>query len=255
MKRRLAGILLLLLFSRSLWAGKKEDYKERSDIAEQWFFHELPRHVGNDLKETFWNRWHLLGIAAGTGLTLGIHQKDPEIQAEFHPRDVLGGANDLFNILGNGLVLGGGALVATTTFKLLEMPRATWTAGTMLEALTLTYAFTYPLKLMTQRERPDGSNSHSFPSAHASGSFALATVAESFYGPWIGIPSYLLATLISLSRLDSNKHVVSDVMAGALLGMVVGLGTARFHKEERKDFFVAPNLSASGGGIQIGRLF
>ena len=252
MKRTLLAAILLVANVALAAEGVEQDYLARSAIAEQWFFRDLPRHLGNDVKETFWNPWHLAGLAAGAGLTAVIHEADPEIQGKFHPGDAMGGAKDVLNLMGNSLVLGGSTLLATVIAKAADAPKATWTAGTMLESLAVTYAFTYALKFATQRRRPDGSNDLSFPSGHASGSFALATVAEVCYGPWVGVPSYALAGAIALSRIDANKHVASDTVAGALLGTLVGLGTAKFHKREKPDLFVMPVVLESGVGLGIG---
>jgi len=180
---------------------------------------------------------------------------DPEIQGRFHPEDPMGGSRKVFNTLGNSFVLGGSVLTATIVSKLTDHPKATLTAGTMLESLAVTYTLTFGLKLATHRERPDGSNSRSFPSAHASGSFTLATVTEVFFGPLYGVPSYLLAGTIAIARLDSNRHAASDTIAGALLGTLIGLGTAKFHKKERQDLFVTPGVVESGVTLNLTKLF
>ena len=125
----------------------------------------------------------------------------------------------------------------------------------MTEALFLTNVFTFGLKLSTQRTRPDGSDDLSFPSAHAASPFALASVIEVFYGPVYGIPSYALASAIALSRIDRNKHYLTDTMTGALLGTLVGLGTARFHKERVAGFFVVPETTVDRLGIRIHHRF
>jgi membrane-associated phospholipid phosphatase len=102
-----------------------------------------------------------------------------------------------------------------------------------------------------RRPRPDGGK-NGFPSAHTSGAFALASVATVYYGPWVGIPSYALASFIGLVRVNALKHNPSDVVAGAVLGTVIGLGTAKFHKhEEFKDYFILPNVSHNSVGVSL----
>jgi membrane-associated phospholipid phosphatase len=60
----------------------------------------------------------------------------------------------------------------------------------------------------------------SFPSGHATSVFAVACAFGYFY-PRLRWPLYLLAACISLGRLYLDRHYVSDVLAGALIGTVV----------------------------------
>ena len=91
---------------------------------------------------------------------------------------------------------------------------------------------TYGIKFATKRSRPDRSNKRSFPSGHTSNSFLGATVIQNIYGADIGIPAYLLASITGLSRINDNKHYLSDVIFGAALG--IGIGTAFNHLYEKE---------------------
>lgn len=256
MKKILAVFLIVSLLTGPLaFAGQEEKSKEwesNSSSAEEWTFHTLPRHIGNDFKYTFWNGYHLLFLAAGAGAVVGIHQADQDIKEAFQPERPFGSTFD--NAMNWGfhpLVLGGAALIAVGGAKLAHADKAALTAGTMLEALVITESLTVGLQYTTRRGRPDGSGSTSFPSGHTSGVFALATVAEVFYGPWVGIPSYAIASLVGISRIDKNKHVASDVAAGALLGTLIGLGTAKFHKKEFSNFFLMPTAGNGSPGVSM----
>jgi membrane-associated phospholipid phosphatase len=231
--------------------AETEKWEKRSDRAEEWLFHDLPRHIGNDLKYSFWNGWHLLFLAAGAGATAAVHEADPDIQRAFHTEDPMGGAKDVLDVMGRNYVLGGATLTAFTISKLVGAEKAALTSGTMLEAFSITMALTTGLKFATQRTRPDGSNDRSFPSGHASGAFALATVTEVFHGPLYGVPAYLLASAIAISRIDSNKHFASDTIAGAVLGTLIGLGTAKFHKKEFSKFFLVPTAGEGSAGLTL----
>lgn len=64
----------------------------------------------------------------------------------------------------------------------------------------------------------------SFPSGHTTVAFAAATVFALEYKdkPLIPILAYSAATLIGLSRITENKHWVTDVFVGAVLGYYTG---------------------------------
>lgn len=57
----------------------------------------------------------------------------------------------------------------------------------------------------------------SFPSGHAATAFALAT-ALTYLWPKMGIPIWLFAFLIGISRLIVGAHYPSDIIAGAFVG-------------------------------------
>ena len=78
------------------------------------------------------------------------------------------------------------------------------------------------LKILTDRERPGGSNQYSFPSGHAGTSFAAATVLDRRYGGAVGWIAYGLAGFVGASRVVGNHHYFSDVMAGAVIGRFFG---------------------------------
>lgn len=61
----------------------------------------------------------------------------------------------------------------------------------------------------------------SFPSGHTGASFAAASALH-FGGSRFGIPAFALAALIGFSRLYLYVHYPSDVLAGALLGIMLG---------------------------------
>ena len=62
----------------------------------------------------------------------------------------------------------------------------------------------------------------SFPSGHTLSGFAAATVCFAFYRR-AGIPAFCLAALIAFSRLYLGVHFPSDVLAGMLLGLAIGI--------------------------------
>lgn len=59
----------------------------------------------------------------------------------------------------------------------------------------------------------------SFPSGHTSASFAAATAIYCINKKW-GIAAYLLAAVMGFSRLYLGVHFPTDVLFGAVVGMV-----------------------------------
>lgn len=126
---------------------------------------------------------------------------------------------------------------------------------------------TSALKLVTGRARPETNQgtthfrpltglSGSFASTHASASFAVATVfAERYEGMgWIAYP---LAFAISASRVYTDKHFSSDVVAGALIGYGLGHFLNKRHSDDPTDWQIRPMAMerGTGGGIMIGKQF
>jgi membrane-associated phospholipid phosphatase len=97
----------------------------------------------------------------------------------------------------------------------------------LLDATIINFGYTELLKVTVRRERPDRSNNQSFPSGHSSNAFALATVAERHYGWKVGVPAYALAAAIGYARVVRDKHYLSDSVAGAALGYIVGRTVVR----------------------------
>lgn len=69
-------------------------------------------------------------------------------------------------------------------------------------------------KLLIRKPR-----TYSFPSGHTSSSFASALLISLEY-PAFFIPIFMLALLIAFSRLYLRVHYPSDVLAGAILGLL-----------------------------------
>jgi membrane-associated phospholipid phosphatase len=73
-------------------------------------------------------------------------------------------------------------------------------------------------KNLTKRERPDGSDTQSFPSGHSAFSFMSATFITQRYGNKYALSTYLVASFVAYSRVASKKHYVSDAVVGGAIG-------------------------------------
>lgn len=88
---------------------------------------------------------------------------------------------------------------------------------------TINNALTSSLKRLTQVERPLGNSFDSFPSAHTSAAFSAATFLHKEYGGrsiWYSVGGYTVATATGGLRIAKDNHWLSDVMAGAAVGIV-----------------------------------
>jgi membrane-associated phospholipid phosphatase len=81
------------------------------------------------------------------------------------------------------------------------------------------FGITYGLKVSINRKRPNGGN-YSFPSGHTSASFMGAAFINKRYGLKYAIPAYLAAIYVGWSRVHNKRHYTSDVIGGALVGIL-----------------------------------
>ncbi|WP_129751387.1 phosphatase PAP2 family protein [Flavobacterium beibuense] len=79
------------------------------------------------------------------------------------------------------------------------------------------------LKSFTHVQRPDGSSYNSFPSGHTATAFAGAEFLWQEYkdkSVWYGISGYIVATGTGMFRMYNNRHWLTDVAAGAGIGIL-----------------------------------
>lgn len=91
-----------------------------------------------------------------------------------------------------------------------------------LTATALTCATVWSLKNAVHAERPNLSDNHSFPSGHTAFAFMGAEILRSEYwdaSPWIGIAGYAVAIGTGYLRMHNNAHYLTDIMAGAGIGI------------------------------------
>lgn len=114
----------------------------------------------------------------------------------------------------------GGMLVA----HLLGEERALARADMMASATVYSGAIEVLTKEIVHEVRPNLSDEKAFPSGHATVVFAFAGVIGAEHPWYFSVPAYSLASLTAYSRINDNAHWLHDVVAGATLGMVYGIG-------------------------------
>lgn len=68
----------------------------------------------------------------------------------------------------------------------------------------------------------DESNSYSFPSGHATTAFAAAYILTR-QRKKLSLFFYSLALLVAISRIYLGRHYPSDVLSGAIFGLIIGV--------------------------------
>lgn len=68
--------------------------------------------------------------------------------------------------------------------------------------------------------RPDNSRRNSFPSGHSAFVFTGAELMREEYGLGLGLASYGIAAIVGVMRMYNNRHWLTDVIAGAGVGVL-----------------------------------
>ena len=186
----------------------------------------------------------LFTLGTGAAAALAAHsadtrvsdavRDDPDSRPLFRPGSAIGGMP--FEVAAAaGLMAVGHSTTHPCLFSL---------GSELLQAQFVGAAWTIAIKQVVQRDRPEGTG-YSFPSGHATTAFASATVLQRRFGWKAGLPAYAVASYVAASRVDMQRHYMSDVIFGAALGMVAGRNvTVAGHPLE-----IGPLATSSGAGI------
>lgn len=112
---------------------------------------------------------------------------------------------------------------------------------------------TASLKYSIHRTRPNG-GAYSYPSGHTSSTFAMAGVVYKHFGKTWGIPAFAVATYVGFSRLQENKHYLSDVIAGGIIGTYVSLKLSK-HDTGGSSISIAPYRVDDATGLSMSLRF
>ena len=185
---------------------------------------DLPPVFWQDTKKVFTNRTNLLILGTTYGASLALQETGPDdtVEDSFRThttfkKDFRGGLAAIgnpgmhFGLAGIWYVIG----QQTQNEKTYDV------STKLFRALAVTGASTLLGQAATWDRSPNG-DWGTFPSGHASSSFAFASVLHREYGPGVGIPLYALSALVGWSRLEDGEHYLSDVVMGGIMGLVMG---------------------------------
>ena len=203
--------------------------------------------------------WH--GAAAVGGLS-AMMLLDHPVQ-RFAQRNRGPGSNDVARTVRH---FGQPEIYGTATVGLLaagliaKRPDITRAGGRLAASLAVAGLAVQAGKYAFGRPRPDESldadgytpfsGQVAMPSGHTAMAFALATsLADDIYRPWASVGLYGLASAVAWSRVNDNRHWLTDVAAGAL----VGITSAKLASGRWTVFGLrAPSLIAAPRGMGLG---
>lgn len=101
------------------------------------------------------------------------------------------------------------------------------------------------------------SGNDSFPSGHTTQAFAVASVITAHYDQWwVQGLAYGLAGVVGYSRIEQNAHFTSDVVAGAIIGTVVGRAIVHRHDRPKPGALaLAPYFDGRAEGLVLHKDF
>lgn len=122
-------------------------------------------------------------------------------------------------------------------------------------------------KAVTRVERPDGSARNSFPSGHTATAFMGAELLRREYwdvSPWIGMAGYAVAAGTGFFRMYNNRHWLTDVLAGAGIGVLSvqaaywlfpAVSRIVFRKRHLRNTCIAPYAAGGSKGLSLAVTF
>jgi membrane-associated phospholipid phosphatase len=204
----------------------------------------LVRDVGGDYVH-FFSKENAEWLGVGGFAALAVHAADDDLSqwAKDNNPTMTGGATYGSQLLHVPLALavwGVGAAAGSG--------RVAETGRDLLRAQISVVSWTYAIKIATQRTRPNG-DPRSFPSGHASTSFATAMVLQDHFGWKAGVPAFAAAVYTAISRVGANEHWASDITMGAFVG-IASARTVTIHMRDTR-ISLAPLAVPGGGGVLV----
>lgn len=198
-----------------------------------------------------WDKKDLFTLAAvaGTGILCFLSDQNIKGWVDSNNAGMFDEIWETITNFGNGVFLGGllaSYYIVGEIFKLDNMRKI---ALLGVESFVISGVLVGILKYSIGRARPftgesrtsfhpfsSSSRYYSFPSGHATSVFSVATViAEHSKEFLVDVTAYGVATLVAMSRIQKNKHWVSDVFVGSVLGILIGKKISDLNRGDKTD--------------------
>ena len=228
-------------------APPPEQSRDADTLCDRQSFSTLFRCIPHDLRNVARGE-SLAWLGAAGGMAAGSVLLDDEIDRALRDGDpnLFPGVGDQ---LGQAGVHFGVPLALYVAARTAGHSETAAFAVTLLRVQIANGILTRSLKLIP-RPRPyqeEARLAHgSFPSGHTSATFATATVIHRRWGWRAGLPAYLLASYVGVTRLHNN-HYLSDVTFGAALGIAAGLAI----NQPSRLVAISPIVAPGRAGVAI----
>jgi membrane-associated phospholipid phosphatase len=187
------------------------------------FFSALGHNLADDVKHiprknsAYW-------MIGGAAAAFAVHPIDHSLNARLigHSNPFVAG-----DYIGSAFTIAGAGIAAYTYGRVSGSPRVEHLGMDEIEGVLLAEGISEGMKQVVRRKRPVPKtgplhSGFSMPSGHATITFTAATILQQHLGYKAGIPTYLIATYVAISRLHDNVHFASDVVMGAATGVMIG---------------------------------
>ncbi|HEX5386841.1 MAG TPA: phosphatase PAP2 family protein [Gemmatimonadales bacterium] len=209
-------------------------------------------------------RWYEAAGAVAATSTLMLIDEPVERSAQEHRSETSNHIASAFRHVGQVEVFAPVSAALIVTGLVAHRPALVHTGARAVASVGLAGGSTLAIKEILGRERPAGgvgafdfdplSHDPALPSGHVAVAFALATsLADDIHRTWATVGLYTVATGVVYSRINDDKHWLSDTGFGAL----VGFTSAKLVRGRWRVFGIRPPtfLRAPGGGAAIGWQF
>ena len=187
------------------------------------FFSALGHNLADDVKHIP-RRNSAYWMAGGAALAFAVHPADRTLNAHLvgHSNPFVAG-----DYIGSMFTIGGAGMAAYIFGRAKGSSRTEHLGMDEVEGVLLAEGISEGMKQVVRRKRPvppSGKlhSGFSMPSGHATITFTAATILQQHLGYKAGIPTYLIASYVAMSRLHDNVHWASDVVMGAATGVMIG---------------------------------
>lgn len=190
---------------------------------------------------------HTSGLILAGGVVGVIAARPADDNASDWARDNgVSSLADFGRAVGSGWTQAGGAVGAYVVGRVTDRAELTHIGSDLVRGQIMNGLITRVAKLSNTRRRPGG-GPDAFPSGHTSSTFTTAAVLQGHYGWTVGAPAYAAAAFVGWSSVRDRAHWLTDCIAGATLGTIVGYTVTRGH--QARDWQLVPVRTDGGFAV------